>query len=220
MEKQLTTETEKNTDLLSTIEKLKSQISMKDDQINQCSENLEEKNEESIKHQKHVGKLEKDMVRVKSEAQALKMQGNELDTQLHAKLTAAHNEYATIKDKLREREAEYAQLKEDNEAQHVTSQKLRGSMNDFKRNFENMKKKFEDRDHKLREMRTHYLQEEKSLNELKHKLEAETSNEEKIKGRGRRVSCIMRYAYEIATICDTTGSWQIFAVSCRPPPSP
>lgn len=180
LEKQLTTAEEQNADLHFSVEKLNSQIHMKDDQISMLTESNEESREEVNRQQKHISKIEKDMVKIKSESQALKMHGAEIDTQLHNELTLAHNEYATIKDKLVQRENDYNNLKSENDKQHLNSQKLRGQVDDFKRSMASMKAKFEDRDKKMRDMKTHYLNEEKQLSELKLKLESETENEAKI----------------------------------------
>ena len=180
MEKKLQTETEKNTDLESTIQKLESQIHMKDTQILNNRESSEEMHDDVARKQKQIAKLEKDLVDLKSENDALRLNDKHVDHELHEKLKLAHTEYAEIKDRLVARENQYNSLKAANDIQHQTSLKLKGQLEDFKRNFHNMKTKYEDRDKQWREIKANYLEEEKNLNELKQKLHAETSNEKKL----------------------------------------
>lgn len=173
-EKLLQISQEKVTDLETTIDKLRHQLSMKDSQIKSLNEKKREVYHDLEQSQEQNVNLEKENARIKSEVESMKLQGEEVDDELHQELSKAHDEYVKVQEHLHNRSQQYKVLEEENRAQREHSKELSIQVEDFKKQFENMKNKYEDRDQRWKALKANYSEEEMKLTEIESRLENET----------------------------------------------
>lgn len=173
-------EKSKTMKLEGSVSKLEHEMQKRDTIISKLEANNRDIDGEMKTMVKEKHKLEKELHNLKTDEATLAMQGAQVDTELREELALAHGQYVELKTELLLREDAYKELEAKNADQHQHSADLAQELGSLKHQFNGMKRKFEDRDAKWRDMKKHYIEEEKTLEQLRSQLAAEEIEEQAV----------------------------------------
>lgn len=173
-------EKSKTMKLEGSVSKLEHEMQKRDTIISKLEANNRDIDGEMKTMVKEKHKLEKELHHLKTDEATLAMQGAQVDTELREELALAHGQYVELKTELLLREDAYKELEAKNADQHQHSADLAQELGSLKHQFNGMKRKFEDRDAKWRDMKKHYIEEEKTLEQLRSQLAAEEIEEQAV----------------------------------------
>lgn len=173
-------EKSKTMKLEGSVSKLEHEMQKRDTIISKLEANNRDIDAEMKTMVKEKHKLENELHHLKTDEATLAMQGAQVDTELREELALAHGQYVELKTELLLREDAYKELEAKNADQHQHSADLAQELGSLKHQFNGMKRKFEDRDAKWRDMKKHYIEEEKTLEQLRSQLAAEEIEEQAV----------------------------------------